>query len=95
MSRPRAELQNLTGPLNISLLACAAIPPGILGALERRAATPLTLSLSEKVAICVSVVLCTSRAAGGGMVRMVVAGAERGNMNDGILLNMREDRGHI
>ena len=76
---PRAELQNLTGPLNISLLACAAIPPGILGALERRAVTPLTLSLSEKVVICVSVMLCTSRAVGGGMVRMIVASAEGGS----------------
>lgn len=52
----------------MSLLACAAMPPAILGALERRAATPLTLSLSEKVAICVSVVLRTSRADGGTMV---------------------------
>lgn len=61
-------LEILTGLLNISLLACAAMPPPILGALERRAGMPLTLSLSEKVAICVSVVLCTSRAVGGTMV---------------------------
>ena len=40
-----------TGLLNMSLLACAAMPPPIFGALDRRAATPLTLSLSEKVAL--------------------------------------------
>lgn len=62
----------LTGPLNISLLACAATPPLILGSLERRAATPLTLNLSEKVAICVSEVVCTSRAVGGAMVNFLL-----------------------
>ena len=40
-----------TGLLNISLLACAAMPPLIFGAFERRAGTPLTLSLSAKVAV--------------------------------------------
>lgn len=67
----------LTELLNISLLACAATPPLTAGALERRAATPLTLSLSEKVAICVSMVLCTSRAVGGTMVELSVEGAGR------------------
>ena len=41
------------------------MPPPMAGALERRVGTPLTLSLSNKVAICVSVVLWTSRAVGG------------------------------
>ena len=78
MSYPGAKVPILTELLNMSLLAGAAMPPGILGALERRAATPLTLSLSENVEMCVSVVLCTPRAVGGTMVRIFVAGAERG-----------------
>lgn len=93
MPRSRAEVQILTGPLNISLLACAAIPPGILGALERRAATPLTLSLSEKVAICVSVVLCTSRAVGGAIGKDCCSRCRA--KDHSILWNMRENRGHI
>ena len=43
-----------TGLLNMSLLACAATPPPIFGAFDRRAWTPLTLSWSEKVVACVS-----------------------------------------
>ena len=62
----------LTGLLNISLLEWAAMPPAMTGALERRAVTPLTLSLSEKVAICVSAVLWTSRAVGGAMTSSLV-----------------------
>lgn len=58
---------NRTGFLNMSLLACAAMPPLILGALERRAATPLTLNLSTRVAIWVSIVARGSVAAGGAM----------------------------
>ena len=65
-------LELLTGLLNISLLEGAARPPLIAGCLERRAATPLTLSLSVKRAICVSVVACTSRAVGGTMARCYV-----------------------
>ena len=62
------------------------MPPGILGALERRAATPLTLSLSEKVAICVSVVLCTSRAVGGTMtVGKALSVGDRSNLGDELL----------
>ncbi len=65
----------LTGLLNMSLLAWAAMPPLIFGALDRRAATPLTLKRSEKVAICVSIAPWTSVAIGGAItvsgVRMV------------------------
>lgn len=53
------------------------MPPLMAGALERRAATPLTLSLSEKIAICVSVVACTSRAVGGTMIRCYVGGESK------------------
>jgi len=49
----------------MSLLAWAAMPPLIFGALDRRAATPLTLKRSEKVAICVSIAPWTSVAIGG------------------------------
>ena len=48
------------------------MPPAMAGALERRAVTPLTLSLSEKVAICVSAVLWTSRAVGGAITSSLV-----------------------
>ena len=43
------------------------MPPLILGALERRAATPFTLSLSEMLVIWVSIVALGSVAAGGVM----------------------------
>ena len=56
-----------TGLLNISLLACGAIPPDILGAFDRLVATPFTLNRSEKVAACVSVRAGGSRALGGAM----------------------------
>lgn len=64
----------LAGLLNISLLASAAMPPLMAGAFERRAATPLTLSLSVKVAICVSVAGCRSRAVGGTIIWFFVGG---------------------
>lgn len=64
----------LAGLLNISLLASAAMPPLMAGAFERRAATPLTLSLSVKVAIWVSVAGCRSRAVGGTMIWFFVGG---------------------
>ena len=51
---------DLTGPLNISLLEWAAIPVPIFGALDRRAVTPFTLSRSDNVAACVSIVPWTS-----------------------------------
>lgn len=45
------------------------MPPAIFGAFERLAATPLTLSRSEKVALWVSIVLWMSVAIGGVMVK--------------------------
>jgi hypothetical protein len=41
------------------------MPPAIFGAFERLAATPLTVSRSEKVALWVSIVLWMSVAIGG------------------------------
>lgn len=45
----------ITGPLNISLLACAANAALILGALDRLASTPLRLRRPGVVAVWVSV----------------------------------------
>ena len=52
----------------MSLLAWTAIPLLMSGAFDRRAATPLMLSLSMKVAACVSISPWTSVATGGDMM---------------------------
>ena len=62
-----SRLDQLTGLLNMSLLAWGATPPGILGAFARRVRTPLILNGPDRVATWVSVTLCTSMAEGGAM----------------------------
>ena len=68
-----------TGLLNISLLACAAMPPFIFGAFERRADTPSTLNRSANVAVCVSEIAWGSGTsmADGGAIDMVPKGIGR------------------
>ena len=60
--------KTLTGPLNMSLLVCAATPQLICFALERRAATPSMVNPADKLVIWVSIVGCVLVAIGGAMM---------------------------
>ena len=62
------SLRGYTELLNMSLLVCAAMVPGILGAFERRACTPLILSLSMIRGACVSAPPGSSIATGGAIL---------------------------